>query len=221
MENAITCAPGNNASANIVMFYSSEVPHFVRQGSKGQYLCDYKCINWATSGVYSHSIAVAELNHDLDKSLLWYNSGAPEPNITSLAFTGLPSGRGTKGGTARQKCIMKGKTPIECVKQRQATVCPTFVDVALVNIVVTSSFKPKNTNTSFIQSTPSPIIIEPCALGANPSFIQLQVPQIVIGSEKTTFMAQNKKNHIFYVELKLQVCSLFCSCFRRIARSVS
>ena len=36
----------------------------------------------------------------------------------------------------------------------------------------------------------------------------------VIGSEKTTLMAQNKKNEYFYVGLKLQVFSLFCRLFQ-------
>ena len=112
----------------------------VSLGSKGQYLCDCNCLNWVTSGVYSHSIAVAELNHDLDKFLLCYNSEAPEPDITSLASTGLPSGRGRKGGTARQKppqkgkyckakCIMKGKTLIECecVRSKDKLLCPLHV----------------------------------------------------------------------------------------------
>ena len=35
-----------------------------------------------------------------------------------------------------------------------------------------------------------------------------------IASEKTTHMAQNLKNHIFNVGLKLQVCSLFYSLFQ-------
>ncbi len=54
------------------------MPHLVRQGSNGQYQCDDKCINWTTSGICSHSIAVAELNHDLDKFLRWYNTAAAE-----------------------------------------------------------------------------------------------------------------------------------------------
>ena len=36
----------------------------------------------------------------------------------------------------------------------------------------------------------------------------------VIGSEKTTAMAQNKKNEYFYIGLELQVCSLFCRLFQ-------
>ena len=36
----------------------------------------------------------------------------------------------------------------------------------------------------------------------------------MIGPEKTTLMAQNKNNYIFYVVLKLQVCSLFCNLFQ-------
>ena len=35
-----------------------------------------------------------------------------------------------------------------------------------------------------------------------------------------TLMGQHFKNVYFYVGLKLQVCSLFCSCFRRIAHFV-
>ncbi len=101
MDSAITCAPGSKSSAKMVMLYSSVMPHLVLQVSNGQYQCDDKCINWTTSGICSHSIAVAELNHDLDKFLRWYNTAAAEPNITSLAFTGLPSGRGRKGGIAR------------------------------------------------------------------------------------------------------------------------
>ena len=36
----------------------------------------------------------------------------------------------------------------------------------------------------------------------------------VIGYEKMTLMAQNNFFNIFYVGLKLQVCSLFCSLFQ-------
>ena len=43
----------------------------------------------------------------------------------------------------------------------------------------------------------------------------------MIGSEKTTLMAQKRYNVYFYVGLKLQVCSLFWSCFKRIAGSVT
>ena len=36
----------------------------------------------------------------------------------------------------------------------------------------------------------------------------------VVGSEKMTLIMQNKKMNFFYLQLKLQVCSLFCSLFQ-------
>ena len=50
-----------------------------------------------------NSIAVAKVNNDLHAFLDWYNKFAVEPNITSLAMTGLPPGRGRKGGIPRRK----------------------------------------------------------------------------------------------------------------------
>ena len=43
----------------MVMSYSSVMPHLFQRVSDGKYQCDDKCINWATSGICSHSTAVA------------------------------------------------------------------------------------------------------------------------------------------------------------------
>ena len=106
----------------MVISYSSSMPHLVLRGSNGQYRCDDKCIAWTSSGICSHSIAVAEVNHDLHTFLQWYNMSETEPNISSLAMAGLPSGRGRKGGVPRRKRSLKKDVALEHVKLRQATV---------------------------------------------------------------------------------------------------
>lgn len=74
----------------------------VSKGREGQYKCDSNCLNWASSGICSHSIVVAQLNNDLPAFLQWYNTSSNQPNITSLAMSGLPSGRGRKGGVVKR-----------------------------------------------------------------------------------------------------------------------
>ena len=101
-DNMITPAPGDDASAKMVLSYSSPVPHLVSKNSGGQYKCDKNCLNWVSSGICSHSLAVAQLNGDIITFLQWYNASAQQPNITSVAMTGLPPGRGRKGGKPKR-----------------------------------------------------------------------------------------------------------------------
>ena len=139
--NAITPAPGGCVKAKMVLSSSSEFPHLVRERSSGRYECDEKCLNWSSSGICSHSIAVAEVNNDLDKFLQWYNSAAIEPNITSLGMSGLPSGRGRKGGLPKRKRSQSKFPPIESVKQRKATV-PHPVSSSHPSITTSSTANP-------------------------------------------------------------------------------
>ena len=106
-HNAITPAPGSDSRAKMVMSYSSSMPHLVQRSSNGQYRCDEKCIGWISSKICSHSIAVAEVNGDLCSFLQWYNTSGTEPNITALAMSSLPSGRGRKGGVPKRKRTQK------------------------------------------------------------------------------------------------------------------
>ena len=73
-DNAITSAPGKDKLAKMVMSYSSPIPHMVVKGQKGQYRCDSNCLNWASSAICSHTLAVAQLNCDLISFLQWYNT---------------------------------------------------------------------------------------------------------------------------------------------------
>ena len=72
LDNAITPAPGKDKTAKMVMSYSSSVPHMVTKGQKGQYKCDSRCLNWMSSAICSHTLAVAQLNSDLIVFLQWY-----------------------------------------------------------------------------------------------------------------------------------------------------
>ena len=98
-SNAITPAPGDDTTARMVLSSSSPVPHLVKRGSAGQYVCDTKCMSWTSSAICSHSLAVAEVNGGLLAFLLWFNSSTVQPNITTLA---MPSGRGRTGGVPRR-----------------------------------------------------------------------------------------------------------------------
>ena len=111
-DNAITPAPGNDKMAKMVLSYSSPIPHMVVKGQKGQYRCDSNCLNWTSSAICSHTLAVAQVHNDLVSFLQWYNTSSNMPNITSLAMSGLPSGRGRKGGIAkRTRDRQEKKTP--------------------------------------------------------------------------------------------------------------
>ena len=101
-SSAITPAPGKDKTARIVLSYSSAIPHLVLKGTNGQFKCDSRCLNWRSSKLCSHSLAVAELNNELPAFLHWFNQSDSEPNITSLAMAGLPPGRGCKGGVPKR-----------------------------------------------------------------------------------------------------------------------
>ena len=83
-DNMITPAPGDDASAKMVLSYSSPVPHLVSKNSGGQYKCDKNCLTWVSSGMCSHSLAVAQLNGDIITFLQWYNASAQQPNKLQL-----------------------------------------------------------------------------------------------------------------------------------------
>ena len=91
-ENAITPVPGTDTSAKMVLSYSSTNPHMVTKMSNGQYKCDTSCLNWTSSDICSHTLAVASHNGDLLTFLQWYNLLSKQPNITTLSMAGLPSG---------------------------------------------------------------------------------------------------------------------------------
>ena len=95
---AVTPAPGSNPKSKMVLSSSSSVPHFVQYKGNGRFVCDSSCLHWKSSGICSHSIAVAETVGGLSEFLKWFVSSTQAPNITAVSMDGLSSGRGRKGG---------------------------------------------------------------------------------------------------------------------------
>ena len=121
-ERDIVPAPGNDSKAMMVTSKSSVFPHFVSSSSQGQYSCDNGCLQWKSSKICAHTVAVAEKNGDLHAFLEWYICTNQEPNITALAMSGLPSGRGRKGGVPKRKrSVASQRTQPEVVVHRPAT----------------------------------------------------------------------------------------------------
>ena len=87
----------------MVISYSQVAPHLVQCKSNGKYVCDNNCQQWASSQICSHVLATAECNNELRCFLEWYTMYAENPNISTLALSGLPRGRGRKGGRAKRQ----------------------------------------------------------------------------------------------------------------------
>ena len=121
-ERDIVSVPGSDSKAMMVASKSSNAPHLVRSTADGQYSCDHGCLPWKSSKICAHTVAVAEKNGELLTFLQWYIRTNQEPNITSLAMSGLPSGRGRKGGVPKRKrSVADGKRQPEVVVHRRAT----------------------------------------------------------------------------------------------------
>ena len=52
---------------------SSNSPHYVRPLASGQYVCDGSCLQWKSSQICAHTVAVSESNGDaFIFGLVWY-----------------------------------------------------------------------------------------------------------------------------------------------------
>ena len=60
-----------------------------------------------SSQICSHTLAVAERNGELLKFLEWYVKLGQGPNLSSLALSGVPKGRGQKGGRKGQGPLLQ------------------------------------------------------------------------------------------------------------------
>lgn len=181
-DNLITPAPGDDKTAKMVKSYSSPVPHLVTKCSSGQYKCDSKCLNWSSSQLCSHSIAVAELNSDLLSFLSWYNASSVQPNITTVAMAGLPVGRGRKGGTKRTRSRTTERKAPEVYVSRPVfqSVISSGGECSGTTAVVTAS----NENRSSTLSTGSSAaaLTTPATLTTPRPLIQLAAPSATVQS---------------------------------------
>lgn len=102
-SNVVVSAPVPCPKAKMVASRSTSAPHFVQHLPSGQYICDSNCLQWKSSCLCSHTVAVAGINGDLESFIDWYVLTKQRPNFTTLAVHGLPSGRGRKGGIPKRK----------------------------------------------------------------------------------------------------------------------
>jgi len=72
--------------------------------------CDSNCLQWKSSYICAHSMAVSDVNGDLSSFLKWYIATNQQPHITSLAMHALPASQGCKGGVLMKK-HMKSTLP--------------------------------------------------------------------------------------------------------------
>ena len=100
---SISPAPGQGDKARMVRSYSGSRPHLVSYKKSGQYTCDSTCPNWKSLGICAHSVATAEDNQELQLFIHWYLKARKVPNLTKLATTEMPTGRGRKGSKAPPK----------------------------------------------------------------------------------------------------------------------
>jgi hypothetical protein len=100
--------PGLDLKSHTVVSTSGNRPHFVQAKKTGQYTCDKACGNWNSLSICSHTVAVAEMNGDLSKFVSWFVKAKKKPSVSKLVLTGMPKGRGRKGGKQPQS---KKKVP--------------------------------------------------------------------------------------------------------------
>ncbi len=149
-ERDLLPAPGSNVKAMMVTSKSTKIPHYVAPSTNGQYSCDTNCLQWKSSHICAHTVAVAEKNCELAQFLQWYVCSKQEPNITTI---GLPSGRGRKGGVPKRKRVRSEQTP-ELVVARAAT----QRSPPSTQVVVQGGSTQFNAVGSVVSVTPSPSV---------------------------------------------------------------
>ena len=102
-KSDIVPSPGNDSRSMMVVSQSSPTPHCVCGLPTGQFLCDSNCLQWKSSQICSHVVAVSDKLGELSSFLKWFINTKQQPNVTSLAMHGLPAGRGRKGGVPKRK----------------------------------------------------------------------------------------------------------------------
>ena len=179
-ENAITAAPGKDKKARMVLSYTSVVPHLVQSRSGGQYICDDSCLHWKSAKICSHTLAVAEVNHELPEFLHWYSRAGITPNITAVGMQGLPRGSGRKGGRPKRQ------------RKRQAlpepllTVSPSQISPGAFN-TCTDSSGPISQSVSIEVAAP----IIPSASACSPTPVVGPPPLIPVSGPSTEPLVPN------------------------------
>lgn len=149
--NAIASAPGYD-KGHTVKSSSGRRPHLVMAKNKGQYCCDSDCGNHKSLGICSHSVAVAEIDGELKGFVDWFVKAKRRPNITNLVLTGMPMGRGRKGGVPPRKkkkpVAATSRTPASSLLTSTSTSTSTNVSTSTIASTVAIAFAGTVTGTT-------------------------------------------------------------------------
>ena len=113
LDGAISPAPGQNPDARMVLSRRGKRPHLVTPKRSGGYACDDDCPQYRSSRLCSHVVAAAEDAGKLPNLVASFGKVKRVPDITKLATTSMPRGRGRKGSRAPSK-----RTPSTDIEQR-------------------------------------------------------------------------------------------------------
>ena len=75
----------------------------MKPGKGNRFICDSECCHFKSIGICSHTVAVAELNGKLLEFVAFYKKTKRVPNLTSMATSGMPKGKGRKGSEPPRK----------------------------------------------------------------------------------------------------------------------
>ena len=170
-ENTITPVPGTDKRARAVLSYHSDTPHIVRPKGNTHYICDSNCAQWSSSKICSHTVAVANYNDSLPQFLEWYVSSASQPNITTLAMSGMPPGRGRKKNQITRKRVKRHSvSPDTIISSPPSLLCSRNQPRTPLPSTEPSSTLPQASATQGASLTPS-------HASAQPSMYELSVSQ--------------------------------------------
>ena len=164
-DGAIVQAPGHSTEANMVLSRSGKRPHLVLPKRKsGGLTCDEDCPQYKSAKLCSHTVAAAEYNKQLDQFIGSYNSVKKTPNLTKLATTDMPKGRGRKGSKGPVK--RKPSVPIE----KRIELNPPASVYSTVGMEVQTS---PSISTVYQPSLSAPVNV---TIGGSPSFPGMYSP---------------------------------------------
>ena len=95
----------------MVISKSGKQPHLVLPKKNGGMACDDDCPQYKSASLCSHVVAAALHNEQLTQLVLPDKKVKRTPNLTKLATSEMPKGRGRKGGKA--PAIRKASVPVE------------------------------------------------------------------------------------------------------------
>lgn len=153
-DGAIANAPGHPNNAKMVISRSGKRPHLVLPKKKsGGLSCDDDCPQYKSAKLCSHIVAAAHYNGELDSFIDSYRTTKTTPNLTKLATSTMPKGRGRKGSRAPTK--RKQTIPIQDRIELHPTVPEKDVSLNASMQIQVSASSASEVSVSPVYNTPT------------------------------------------------------------------